>query len=192
MHAVPHRRYRLRIHSAHPVNPSASPAATTSDAGSDGAIEGAGRTHRHSRQCLSMSGLPSWAHRTNHALAIPSQHCRPTGWRPPFGVRRGHACSVPFGVAAAGRVVVADTLVVGQRGWPPQHAGRDQRLPAGPRGIRCIASGWSLEVSLAEARPITFGGHERGINRRFASCNIHYVNPTERPLYEVARQKGFF
>ena len=40
-----------------------------------------------------------------------------------MGVRRGHAGSVPFGVAAAGRVVVADTLVVGQQGWPPQHGG---------------------------------------------------------------------
>ena len=33
------------------------------------------------------------------------------------------AGSVPLGVAAAGHGVVADALVVGQRGWPPQHGG---------------------------------------------------------------------
>ena len=34
---------------------------------------------------------------------------------------------------------------------------------------------WSPEVSLAATRPIPFGGHELGINRRLASCNFHYV-----------------
>ena len=80
---------------AHPVNPSASPASTTSDAGRNGAIAGLGRMRSHSLQCPSMSGLPSWPHRTNHALAIPSSapcsrpRARPDRGR--YGVfRRGH------------------------------------------------------------------------------------------------------